>query len=93
MIKSFALSTVTVICLASAAQAGEHRHHERQEMSETEIAASAYKTLGPLPDGAQIESHTVISLKDSFTCPDGSAAELVNTGKSDGYTHRRWHCN
>ena len=64
-----------------------HGHH-----SAAEIAAAAYETLGPLPNGGQVKGHSIIAKNDKFQCPNGSDAQLVKSGKSTGYLHRRWFC-
>jgi len=74
-------------------------------LTAAEIAAQAYGSLGPLPDGGQVRGHSVTK-EVKFTCPeDGKpgiqvlqtyekkAGVMPNGAAVKGFTNARWDCN
>ena len=70
-----------------------------QPKTAAEIAAAAYKALGPVPKdaaGGKIAAHYMAeagSDPNKFICPKtGKPAVKVKQAETDGYTHTRWRC-
>lgn len=61
------------------------------KLSAAEIAAAAYSTLGPAPDGRKVLNHSV-QAQAGHTCDDGSPGVLVESGNSPGFKHYRYDC-
>lgn len=62
------------------------------------VAAGAYKVLGAVPGGQQLESFTIQKRGDKGQpvagrkCVDGTEPVLVKTGEDAKYDYFRWHC-
>ncbi|MDO8562099.1 MAG: hypothetical protein Q7S05_04740 [bacterium] len=64
------------------------------DKGETEsVAASAYKALGPAPNGKRLESFTIQAKRGpGRLCDDGSKPIRVKSAADAKYFYDRWHC-
>jgi hypothetical protein len=61
------------------------------QLSAAEVAAQAYQSLGPAPDGRKVANHSVRS-SQGHTCKDGTAALLVKQSRTPGFQNYRYFC-
>jgi|GEM_PF-5316323 len=67
---------------------------DNADAREVVAAVSAYKALGPAPNGKEINRHQIVQSTSEFKpCADGSQPHIVGKVHEDGYTHYRTKCD